>query len=318
MNAPVSSLIPLDKRKFQNPATTLDGAARARVALTRLETLWFNTGTLCNITCAHCYIESSPTNDRFVYLTLADMQLFLDEIARENYPVHTLGFTGGEPFMNPHFLPMLETGLAAGFSCLVLTNAMRPMQRKPILAALERLAARHADTLHLRVSLDHYSQARHDEERGAGSWASTLDGCDWLAANKIAFSVAARRRWNESEDAARAGFVRLFRRRGWPLSASPQDLILFPEMETESDVPEISTACWKKLGVSPQSPMCASQRMVVRRKGADAPSVLACTLLPYDARFELGRQLKTAAKTVALNHPTCARFCVLGGASCTG
>ncbi len=34
-----------------------------------LETLWFNTGTLCNVTCRNCYIESSPRNDRLAYLT---------------------------------------------------------------------------------------------------------------------------------------------------------------------------------------------------------------------------------------------------------
>jgi hypothetical protein len=57
--------------------------------------------------------------------------------------------------------------------------------------------------------------------------------------------------------------------------------------------------------------------MVVRRKGADAPAVLACTLLAYDEAFELGGSLLEAARPVALNHPHCARFCVLGGASCS-
>jgi hypothetical protein len=45
--------------------------------------------------------------------------------------------------------------------------------------------------------------------------------------------------------------------------------------------------------------------------------VLACTLLAYDERFELGRTLAEAARPVALNHPYCASFCVLGGAACS-
>jgi hypothetical protein len=45
--------------------------------------------------------------------------------------------------------------------------------------------------------------------------------------------------------------------------------------------------------------------------------VLACTLLAYDPRFELGRTLADAARPVALNHPYCASFCVLGGAACS-
>jgi hypothetical protein len=58
--------------------------------------------------------------------------------------------------------------------------------------------------------------------------------------------------------------------------------------------------------------------MVVRRQGAEAPVVLSCTLLPYDAGFEMGRTLAEAARPVPLNHPHCAKFCVLGDASCGG
>ena len=64
----------LDPRKFQDPFVTAKGEPRARVALKSLDTLWFNTGTLCNLTCRHCYIESSPKNDRLVYLTAAQVR----------------------------------------------------------------------------------------------------------------------------------------------------------------------------------------------------------------------------------------------------
>jgi sulfatase maturation enzyme AslB (radical SAM superfamily) len=53
----------LDPAKFRDPGLTAKGETRATVALRDLETLWFNTGTLCNLTCRHCYIESSPRND---------------------------------------------------------------------------------------------------------------------------------------------------------------------------------------------------------------------------------------------------------------
>src|SRR5262252_6816005 len=125
----------LDPRKFRDPERTATGAGRASVALRRLQTLWFNTGTLCNITCRNCYIESSPRNDRLAYLTLAEARAFLDEIAAGDLPTEEIGFTGGEPFMNPDILAMLEECLARGFRVLVLTNAMRPMQRlkRPLL-----------------------------------------------------------------------------------------------------------------------------------------------------------------------------------------
>jgi hypothetical protein len=63
--------------------------------------------------------------------------------------------------------------------------------------------------------------------------------------------------------------------------------------------------------------MCASSRMVVKRKGAPRPAIVACTLLAYAPEFELGTSLKEAEQEVALNHPHCAKFCVLGGASCS-
>src|SRR5262249_16200891 len=65
--------------KFTSPFWTAKGEPRASVTLRALETLWFNTGTLCNITCANCYIQSSPRNDRLVYLSLADVETYLDE-----------------------------------------------------------------------------------------------------------------------------------------------------------------------------------------------------------------------------------------------
>ena len=63
--------------------------------------------------------------------------------------------------------------------------------------------------------------------------------------------------------------------------------------------------------------MCSNSRMVVKRKGAARPAVLACTLLPYDPAFELGGTLAESSGEVALNHPHCSKFCVLGGASCS-
>ena len=57
--------------------------------------------------------------------------------------------------------------------------------------------------------------------------------------------------------------------------------------------------------------------MVVKRKGAARPAVVACTLLPYDPQFELGHTLADGVRAVRLNHPHCAKFCVLGGAACS-
>ncbi|MEZ5994440.1 MAG: radical SAM protein [Hyphomonadaceae bacterium] len=301
--------------KFIDPRVTAKGEARARIALHALETLWFNTGTLCNITCANCYIESSPRNDRLAYLSLDDVRLYLDEIERARLPVKMIGFTGGEPFMNKAMIAILDEVLSRGFEALVLTNAMRPMQRHK--AQLLELLKRHGLRLRLRVSLDDPSAAIHDAERGEGSYDKTMAGLKWLASSGLVVDVAGRAFTAGEEFELRARFQTLFDEIGLKLDArDPAALVIFPEMDMSADPPEITTACWGILNKDPREVMCASARMVVKRKGESKPAVLACTLLPYDTRFELGATLQEASGPVALNHKYCASFCVLGGASC--
>src|SRR4029077_6060319 len=116
---------------------------RAQVQLQALRTLWINTGSVCNIECRNCYIESSPENDRLAYIDRTEVSAFLDEIEHEALPTREIGFTGGEPFMNPNFLPMVSDALARGHSALVLTNAMQPMQRPRIKSGLLALREAH-------------------------------------------------------------------------------------------------------------------------------------------------------------------------------
>ncbi len=306
---------PLDPAKFKNPHRTATGEPRADVALTRLDTLWFNTGTLCNLTCGHCYIESSPSNDRLIYLSAVEVARFLDELERD-WRAGEIGFTGGEPFMNKDIVAMLDDALSRGYRCLVLTNAMKPMRhrREELLA----LKDRYGDRLALRISIDHYLKSGHELERGDGSWEITLNGLQWLARNGFPISVAGRTMWNENEAQIRAGFAELFAAQAIKLDADdPAALVLFPEMDAAADVPEITTACWDILGKRPDDVMCSNSRMVVHRRGDPHAAVVACTLLPYDGQFELGKTLREASGAVKLNHPHCAKFCVLGGASCS-
>lgn len=304
--------------KFKDSKVTADGSERASVALSNPETLWFNTGTLCNIECENCYILSSPTNDALVYLSEPEVGQYLDQIAERAWPIREIGFTGGEPFMNPQMIAMTKTALARGFEVLILTNAMLPMMRKSMRAGLQALEAAYPGKMTLRVSLDHFSAQHHDEERGSGSFAKTIEGMCWLRDTGIKMAVAGRSLWGESEADSRAGFAALYQTHGFDIDAqNPGATVLFPEMDENVEVPEITTACWGILDKSPNDVMCASSRMVVKRKGAETPVVLACTLLPYSPEFELGATLAEAEAPVRLNHAHCAKFCVLGGASCS-
>lgn len=313
----MSITIPIRQTEnFRDPYVTAGGETRAGVDFRALRTLWFNTGTLCNLTCANCYIESSPRNDSLVYLSAAEVGEYLDEIGREGMPTEEIGFTGGEPFMNPEFIPMLDDALSRGFRALVLTNAMKPMMKRA--TELLRLRERHGGQLDLRVSIDHYTEGLHAEERGPRAWGPMIEGMKWLSDNGFRLAAAGRTMWNEGESAMRDGYAELFERENIHIDAhDPERLVLFPEMDEQAEVPEITTGCWDLLGVNPADIMCATSRMVVKRKGAAQPVVLACTLIAYDERFEMGQTLREASRSVRLNHPHCAKFCVLGGGSCS-
>ena len=302
--------------KFSDPNVTAKGERRAKIGLGSLQTLWFNTGTLCNLSCVNCYIESTPRNDRLVYLSCNEVCEYLDEIEEHNLGTEEIGITGGEPFMNPEIMDIMELVLKRGFRLLVLTNAMRPMMKcdKQLLALKEAYPGKFT----LRISIDHFKKALHEEERGSKSWEPMMLGLKWLSENNFGIDVAGRTRWGEEETELRDGFAGFFAENLIAIDAhDKKQLMLFPEMDMNAEVPEITVDCWGILNVNPADMMCSSSRMVVKHKGDSKPSVMACTLLAYDQQFNMGNSLAEASRSVSLNHPHCAKFCVLGGGACS-
>ncbi len=132
-------------------------------------------------------------------------------------------------------------------------------------------------------------------------------------------NIAGRTRWGEETTRIATGLCCSFlETHNINVDANdPMQLVLFPEMDEAASVPEITTECWDILGVKPEEIMCSNSRMVVKRKGAAKPAVIACTLLPYSEEFEFDSTLKESSKRVYLNHQYCSKFCVLGGGSCS-
>lgn len=299
--------------KFNNLTLTADGKSRAFIEAKDLKTLWFNTGTLCNLTCKNCYIESSPSNDRLSYLSFNEYLTFMNEATEEGFDVLEIGFTGGEPFLNKEFPKMLNHAAKHGNDVLVLTNAMKPMlNKKSEILMIDR------ERLTFRVSIDHVDQLKHEEIRGSHSYEPMMEGLKWLKDNKFKMSLATRLMWGESEEETRKVFAEFILKNELPIDAySMKDLVTFTEMDAKQETPEITTECWTLLNKSPNTVMCSSSRMIVKKKGNDKPSVIACTLLPYNEAFDLGSSLKSSMQRIYLNHPHCSKFCVLGGSSCS-
>ena len=299
--------------KFNDLTLTANGKARAFIEAKQLKTLWFNTGTLCNLTCKNCYIESSPTNDRLSYLSFDEYLSFIYEAKEQNFNLTEIGFTGGEPFLNKDFPKMLNNAAQQNVDILVLTNAMKPMLNKK-----SELLNIPKERLTFRVSIDHVDPKKHEAIRGQNSYEPMIEGLKWLRDNDFKMSLATRLMWGDSEEQTRKDFNAFILKHDLPMDAnSTKDLVTFTEMDVKQDTPEITTECWTILNKNPESIMCSSSRMIVKKKGNEKPSVIACTLLPYDEAFDLGSTLKQSMQRIYLNHPHCSKFCVLGGSSCS-
>jgi len=303
----------LSDNKFKNQKVTADGSNRAFIEARNIKTLWFNTGTLCNIECKNCYIESSPKNDSLVYLTIEEVKSFIDEAIDKNLGTNEIGFTGGEPFMNKDIMKMIDYSLRKHLKVLVLSNAMKPMLNR----TKELIKLNHSN-LTIRVSIDHYEKEKHEEIRGKNTYDVMLQGLKWLNENNFNYTLATRLLWNEKEEDLRKNFGTFIKNNNLRLDTnSPKELVTFAEMDEKIDTPEITTSCWDILNKDPNDIMCSWSRMVVRKKNSKNPSVIACTLLPYADEFDLGDTLTNSLQKIYLNHKHCSKFCVLGGSSCS-
>jgi len=299
--------------KFKDQKVTADGSNRAFIEARNIKTLWFNTGTLCNIECKNCYIESSPKNDSLAYLTFDEVKSFIDEAIDKNLGTNEIGFTGGEPFMNKDIMKMIAYSLRKDLKVLVLSNAMKPMLNR----SKELIKLNHSN-LTIRVSIDHYEKEKHEEIRGKNTYDVMLQGLKWLNENNFNYTLATRLLWNEKEEDLRRNFGTFIKNNNLRLDInSPKELVTFAEMDEKIDTPEITTSCWDILNKDPNDIMCSWSRMVVRKKNSKNPSVIACTLLPYADEFDLGDTLTNSLQKIYLNHKHCSKFCVLGGSSCS-
>jgi MoaA/NifB/PqqE/SkfB family radical SAM enzyme len=135
--------------------------------------LWIYTNYDCNLKCAYCLAESSPTAPRRA-LSLSVVQQLIDEAVALNFT--EVFFTGGEPFILDDIYNMLAYA-SARLKTTVLTNAMLLKGTR-----LDRLSAIKHGRLSVQVSLDGAQPEQHDAYRGAGSWIKTLEGIKALQA----------------------------------------------------------------------------------------------------------------------------------------
>ena len=173
-------------RMMSQQKDTYTVQANPQVPFGHLRSLWFQiTGTLCNLTCAHCFISCSPTNHSLQFLTPETVYRYLDEAVRLG--VREIYFTGGEPFMHKDILPILERSLQVAPTS-VLTNGTLITPR--VAEALGHLQAASPYSLEIRVSLDDVDEAQNDAVRGKGTLRKALQTLQLLQAQGIPPIVA--------------------------------------------------------------------------------------------------------------------------------
>src|SRR5688572_23645765 len=146
------------------PLPILDHPA-PEVPIAHLDDLWFQVaGTVCNLTCRHCFISCSPHNHSFEFLDLETVRGYLEESA--GLGVKEYYFTGGEPFLNRDMVAILELTLLYG-PATVLTNGT--VFKDEWLERLRRAEERSCYSLEFRVSIDGFTAGQNDPIRGAGT-----------------------------------------------------------------------------------------------------------------------------------------------------
>ncbi|MGQ0846318.1 MAG: radical SAM protein [Sporichthyaceae bacterium] len=129
--------------------------------------LWIYSNFHCNLACDYCAVASGPRTAARMLSAAAVAALVVEAVEAE---FDELYLTGGEPFLHPDIVDLLDAASAA-LPTVVLTNAMLLRGRRA--ARLGELAGR---PLVVQTSLDGARPETHDRHRGAGSWKRTVDG----------------------------------------------------------------------------------------------------------------------------------------------
>ena len=131
-----------------------------------LETLWLQvTGTLCNLTCKHCFITCGPNNASHPMMSTAEVTQAVDEAI--GFGVREFYFTGGEPFLHPEIEALIAFVLERA-PLSILTNGL--LIDAPRADRLAKLAAASPYSLDLRISLDGFTADQNDPIRGRGTF----------------------------------------------------------------------------------------------------------------------------------------------------
>lgn len=280
------------------------------VELSHLDHLWFQvSGTLCNLTCHHCFISCSPKNDSFGYLSLEEVKRRLEESVALG--VKEYYFTGGEPFLNRDIVPMLAETLRYGPATVLTNGTVIKDEWLEELCAAEQ-ASKYS--LEFRVSIDGFSSETNDPIRGEGTFVRAIQGVQKLVQYGFLPIITATRTWSDAEEQQVVGqFVATLKLAGYerPRIKILPALQLGAEAERTHGYRESERVTRRMMkGFDASQLVCEHSRVITDR------GVYVCPILLESQDANLGDSLSESLRPYELSHGAC-YTCYQYGAICS-
>jgi molybdenum cofactor biosynthesis enzyme MoaA len=276
--------------------------------LEHLDALWIQVaGTLCNLACTHCFVSCGPGDDHHPMMSREQVRARVAEGVALG--VKEFYFTGGEPFLHPEMIDILEDTLVHGPGT-VLTNGTLFTTR--LIEALRYLSAASRHGLEIRVSLDGHRAEDHDSFRGAGSFARAIDGLRRLAAAGLLPIVTVTQNTDEDPIAFREHYLEMLHAAGIArprLKVLPMFQLGRESARTRGYLPLETLADLPAASFEPARLQCNSCRAVTAR------GVYVCPLLVDEPGGRMGERLDQALGPFELRHGACFT-CYVTGMTC--
>jgi MoaA/NifB/PqqE/SkfB family radical SAM enzyme len=269
------------------------------VTLSHLDQLWFQVaGTRCNLTCRHCFISCSPHNRSFGFLGLEEVRQRLIESVplgvKEYY------FTGGEPFLNPDMVAILELTLLYG-PATVLTNGT--VLKDDWLRRLHLAEEASLYSLEFRVSIDGADAATNDPIRGEGTFERAMNGVRRLVAHGFLPIITVARTHDDQEEAELfREFVALLKANGYDrprVKILPTLRLGAETLRQRSYHDDERVSVEMMTDFDTRQLLCEHSRIVTDR------GVFVCPIVIESPDANLGSTLSEALKPYPLRHQAC-------------
>jgi MoaA/NifB/PqqE/SkfB family radical SAM enzyme len=254
-------------------------------------------GTLCNLTCSHCFVTCGPAEGRHAMMSRDAVRARVGEAVAMG--VKEVYFTGGEPFLHRDLVAILDDTLALA-PVTVLTNGTLFTARR--VAELAELSARARFSLELRVSLDGAGEASHDAFRGAGSFRRSLEGLRAVSEAGLLPIVTATQAPGDDPAELRARYAALLRGAG---VAEPRiKLLPLFRIGREADRSRPYGGD-ETLALLPEGAFDTHRLQCGGCRAVTANGVYVCPLLVDEPGGRMGDTLAGASGPFALAHAAC-------------